>query len=409
MSANLSLTADCERRLVASEVASQRVVEWNITAPRPERASARAPLNIALVLDRSGSMQGDKLHYVKRAASYVLDLLDGRDRVALVAYDDEIQVLSPSTPVSADARASMKQRIDALAPGGWTNLSDGWLEGCREVANWLSPERVSRALLLTDGLANRGVTDVEGLTHHARELRRRGIATSTFGVGLDFNEHLLEAMAAQGGGSFCYIERPEQIPDMFKRELGDLLTVAAREVFLNIAIPRGVALEVLGELPHERRDDRLRVFLGDVYGGEQRAVYTRALIPPDAPGASVVLRGELGYADLSGGTRTATAELAFSYAREAEVLRVPLSEPLLQRASAVELATAATQALRLEREGQRDQAQSVMQQAIVASAPHAPAAAAQYQNLADELQEGLSEEKRKRAHFETYQARRSRK
>lgn len=409
MTTNLSLTADCDRRLVAIEVASQRMVEWIVSAPRAERPSARAPLNIALVLDRSGSMQGDKLRYVKRAAHYVLDMLDERDRVALVAYDDEIQVLAASTPVSPQTRASLKQRIDGLAPGGWTNLSDGWLEGCREVANWLTPERVSRALLLTDGLANRGITDLEGLTHHARELRRRGIATSTFGVGLDFNEHLLEAMAAQGGGSFCFIERPEQIPDMFKRELGDLLTVAAREVFLNVAIPRGVALEVLGELPNERRDERLRIFLGDVYGGEQRAIYTRALLPPDTAGTSVVLRGELGYADLEGGTRTAAAELTFSYAREAEVLRVPAAEPLLKRANEVDLATAATQALRLERAGQRGQAQAVMQQAIAAAAPHAPGAAAQYQELADEMEEGLSEEKRKRAHFETYQARRSRK
>lgn len=408
MTANLSLTADCDRRLVAIEVASQRTLEWIVGAPQAERTSNRAPLNIALVLDRSGSMQGDKLRYVKRAAHYVLDMLDARDRVALVAYDDEIQVLAASTPVSAEARASMKQRIDGLAPGGWTNLSDGWLEGCREVANWLTPERVSRALLLTDGLANRGITDIEGLTHHARELRRRGIATSTFGVGLDFNEHLLEAMATQGGGSFCFIERPEQIPDMFQRELGDLLTVAAREVFLNITIPRGVALEVLGELPSEHREERLRIFLGDVYGGEQRAIFTRALFPPDTAGTSVVLRGELGYADLDGSTRTSVAELAFSYAREAEVLRVPVAEPLLQRANEVDLAAAATQALRLERAGQRVQAQSVMQQAIAAAAPYAPGATAQYQELADEMEQGLSEEQRKRAHFGAYKVRRSR-
>ncbi|GAB4193831.1 MAG: VWA domain-containing protein [Roseiflexaceae bacterium] len=409
MTTILTLSAGSDRNIVACEVASQRMIEWTVAAAKlPERID-RAPLNIALILDRSGSMQGEKLRYVKQAAKYVLEMLDERDRVALVAYDDEIQVIAPSTPMTAGARSAIVQRLEGLQPGGWTNLSEGWFRGCQEVANHIVAASVNRALLLTDGLANRGITDLEGLTHHARELRRRGITTSTFGVGLDFNEHLLEGMAAQGGGSFCFIERPEQIPDMFKRELGDLLAVVAREAFLSIGLPSGVGIEPLGDLPHERVGERLRIFLGDLYGGEQRTLYTRALLPPDAPGTSVAIRGELGFADRDGLTQTVVAELAFSYAREVEVRRIPVAEDLLARASAVELATAAAKALRLERSGDRVQAQAVMNQAIAASAPYAPAAAAQYNELAAEMEQGLSEEQRKRSHFEAYQKRQSRK
>jgi Ca-activated chloride channel family protein len=406
---HLTLSAECDRRLVAIEVSSQRMVEWTIGALDQPRPSSRAPLNLALILDRSGSMQGDKLRYVQQAAGHVLDLLDERDRVAVVAYDDQVTVIAKSEPITDRNRGELKRKINDLRPGGWTDLSGGWLTGCQEAAAHQALDGINRALLLTDGLANRGITDIEELTHHARELRRRGIATSTFGVGLDFNEHLLEALAEQGGGHFYYIERPDQIPDVFRRELGELLTVLAREVFLQVAIPRGVAVDLLGDLPHERQSDRLRVFLGDVCAGERRTLYTRVLTPPDAPGTSVVLRGELGYADLDGRTAMVSADIAFSYTREAEVMLAPIYEAILQRAGEVELAAATTQALKLERAGQRQQAQALVQQVLAAHSPHMPApAAAAYQALAGALEQGLSEDQRKQAHFAAYRKRQSR-
>jgi Ca-activated chloride channel homolog len=408
-STDLTLTADCDRRLVAAEVSSQRTIEWVVVAPDAPRRAERAPLNLALIIDRSGSMQGDKLRYVQQAAHHVLNLLGEQDHVAVVAYDDQVNLIAGSQRVSEGARAELKRGIDELRPGGWTDLSGGWLMGCREVADHLAAQGVNRALLLTDGLANRGITDVEELTHHARELRKRGVSTSTFGVGLDFNENLLEALAEQGGGHFYYIERPEQITGVFQRELGELLTVVAREVFLSVAIPRGVAVELLGELAHERSGERLRIFLGDLCASERRVLYTRALTPPDMVGTSVVLRGELGYADLDGRTSMTTAEIAFSYVREAETLLAPLFKELLARASEVELAAAAAQALKLERAGRRDQAQAVMQVSITAAAPYmaAPAAAA-YQALSEQMGEGLSEEQRKETHFAAYRKRQSR-
>lgn len=406
----LTLTAECDRRLVATEVSSQRMVEWTVRAPDVARRNDRAPLNLALILDRSGSMRGEnKLNYVKQTACHVLDLLDERDRVALVAYDDQITLVSKSERLTETNRRELKAKINALTPGGWTDLSGGWLEGCREIAEHAASEGINRALLLTDGLANRGITDLEELGHHASELRRRGIATSTFGVGLDFNEHLLEALAERGGGHFYYIERPDQIPDVFRRELGELLTVVAREAFLSITIPRGVSVELLGDLPHERNGDRLRIFLGDLCANERRMLYTRMLTPPDMSGTSVVLRGELGYADLDGRTEIVSAEIAFSYAREAEVLLAPVYEAILTRAGEVEMATATAQALRLERQGQRAQAQSLMQRAIAATSPYlaAPAAAA-YNSLADQMGRGLDEGQRKQNHFAAYNTRKSR-
>ncbi len=122
---DLSLSAECDRRLVAIEVSSQRMVEWTIIAPEQPRRSSRAPLNLALILDRSGSMQGDKLRYVQQAAAHVLDLLDERDRVAVVAYDDQVMLIAKSEPITEHNRAEFKRKINELRPGGWTDLSGG--------------------------------------------------------------------------------------------------------------------------------------------------------------------------------------------------------------------------------------------------------------------------------------------
>ncbi len=407
VSEKLTMTVACDRHLVAVDVPSQRVIEWRIQAPEGgQRQTERAPLNLALVIDRSGSMAGEKLPYVQQAACHVLDMLNADDRVSVVAYDDQISVIAPGTYVSDAARQELKTSINALTPGGTTHLSGGWLEGCRQISEHQSRNGIHRALLLTDGLANRGITDMEELAMHARELRQRGVTTSTFGVGLDFNEHLLEGMASQGGGHFYYIERPGQIPEFFRNELGELLTVVAREAVLRVAIPHGVSLEALGDVPHEQEAGALRIFVGDMCAKEQRTLYTRLLLPPGKAGATMKLGGELGYADLDNQPETVADEVVFSYGSDAEVQRAPLNEAVLQRVSEIELATASTRALQLERSGKRREAAAMMKQSLAANIAHAPAAmAAEYEQLSDRMEEGLDEQTRKVSHYAAYQKR----
>ena len=114
----LSLTAECDRRLVAVEVSSQRTIEWIAAAQEVVRRDSRAPLNLALILDRSGSMQGDKLRYVQQAACHVLDMLDERDRIAVVAYDDQVTLIAPSQLISAHARDECPRQSTDRRPHG---------------------------------------------------------------------------------------------------------------------------------------------------------------------------------------------------------------------------------------------------------------------------------------------------
>jgi len=275
----VSIHARADRRYIRPHDRSHRFVLVELTAPPATQSRRRPPVNLAFVIDRSGSMSGQKLALAKQAVMDGISRLDDLDRFTVVAYDDEVRVVVESTTASGAARRDAIDAIHGIDTGGSTNLSGGWLAGCEQVAARLQGEAVNRALLLTDGLANKGITDHNELTLHARELRARGISTTTFGVGNDFDESLLQSMADAGGGHFYFIAHAAQIRDHIASEVGETLEVVAREVALELNVAEGIRVEAIS--PHHvvPGSQRARVLVGDLVADQVVEVVLRLTFP----------------------------------------------------------------------------------------------------------------------------------
>ncbi len=263
-----------DHQLLAVE--HEHAVSGMLELVAPEAAdTGRLPLHLALVIDRSGSMAGDKLDAAKAAARFLAQRLGPNDRLALVTFDDDVALvlpLGPADPAAAEAA------IAGIAPGGTTNLSGGWLKGVEELSR-VAGDAVRRVLLLTDGLANCGIVDHRQLVGLASGMKERS-ATTTIGFGEGFDEDLLEAMADASGGASYYVETPEDAPGVFAEEFEGLATMVAQNLSVEIVATDDVKLlGVLNEYPMVDVPNGLQVQLGDVFGGERRRVVFQLVVP----------------------------------------------------------------------------------------------------------------------------------
>ena len=267
-----------DRRLIRANGRSERFLLVDVVAPTvaPDPARRRPPVNLAFVLDRSGSMGGhNKLSLAKQAVLEAVHRLDPQDRFSVITYDDQVEVVVAGTPATPAARQLAAERLRPIRERNSTDLHAGWLSGCEQVAQGMAAEGVNRVLLLTDGLANRGVTDPDELARLTYDLRRRGVTTSTFGVGTDFDESLLQAMADGGGGHFYFIGDVAQMRDHITSEVGETLEVVAREVVLDLTLPESIRLEPLSPFRMEQSPGRARVYLGDMLSGQVLSIVLR--------------------------------------------------------------------------------------------------------------------------------------
>ncbi len=232
-------------------------------------------------------MSGPKLTLAAQAAEEGIGRLLPTDRFSVVMYDEDVSVLVPGTLATPEARRDAIERLRRVVSGGSTDLGAGWLAGCEQVAIALAVDGVNRTLLLTDGLANRGITGADELAHHAAQLRARGVSTSTFGVGNDFDETLLQAMAQAGGGHFYDIATAAAIRDHISSEVGEALEVVARDVSVQVTLPEGVRIESLGAFPARLAQDRTTIAIGDLVSGQEVEVPLRLSFPVGRMGESV--------------------------------------------------------------------------------------------------------------------------
>jgi Ca-activated chloride channel family protein len=246
--------------------------------PREER---RSPINVCIVLDRSGSMQGDKIKRAREAAIDAVRMLDPQDIVSVVAYDTVVEVLVPATRLS-DPELVIAA-INKIQARGNTALFSGVSKGAAEVRKFFSEEYVNRVILLSDGLANTGPSSPGELGALGASLMKESITVSTLGLGLGYNEDLMVQLAAKSGGNHHFIEEASELADVFRREFNDVLSVVAQNVDLRVTVPEGIRpVRVLGNSA-DINGQVIVTRLSQVYGGQNRFVILELELSPGEP------------------------------------------------------------------------------------------------------------------------------
>ncbi len=249
----------------------------------PLEGERRTPANVAIVIDRSGSMAGEKLARAKDAAIMAIDRLGPDDIVSVVAYDHNVKVIVPATRVRQ--RGEIYRRIAAIREGGNTALFAGVSKGAREVRRFADVNRVNRVILLSDGLANVGPSSPGDLANLGWSLAKEGISVTTLGLGYDYNEDLMVALARSSDGNHAFVENAADLARIFSYEFGDVLSVVAREVEVTIRCAPGVRpLRVLGR-PAEIYGGTVVARLNQLYASQEKFLMIEVQVPAQLAGS----------------------------------------------------------------------------------------------------------------------------
>lgn len=299
-----------------------------ITPPQLDASAGKRPkLNLSMVLDRSGSMGGQKMDEAKQAAKYCIDQLLATDRISTVVFDTAIDLLIPSQMVEDKDR--LKRAISSVFPGGSTALHEAWVRGGLQVSEHLDQDAINRVLLITDGQANVGETSVDRIVEQTRQLAARGVSTSTIGIGQDFNEDLLMPMAEAGQGNSWHVEEPQDMVGIFEKELQGLVVQIGHSVSFGIKPAAGVTVaEVLNDF---ERDASGRYKLPNLQAGSPLDIVVRLRVPAQSEGTSAELaQFSLAYiGQESKLPETVTAVFAADFAPAAEVDALPVNEDVV--------------------------------------------------------------------------------
>jgi Ca-activated chloride channel homolog len=305
--ATLNLQLDPDRRLVVAGKEQEVVVKIDVNSEAEARPN-RLPLNIAVVIDHSGSMAGAKIEKTKQAAMQLIDQLTTQDTLALVEFDDTVEVLFPTQHVVD--REALKAQVQRIEPGGSTALYAGVEAGGKQLLKIDSrTERINRVILLSDGLANVGPSSTAALKGLGRSLSRQGVSVTTIGVGDDYNEDLMAGLAEASDANYYYVQDAEKLPEIFAKELGGLQTVTARNVQVVITCAVGVEpMDVIGR-PEKFADRKTVVEFGPFASGQKRYLFLRCRVKaPDAVTQLDLASVRVTYRDEINGSEEATIE-----------------------------------------------------------------------------------------------------
>ena len=355
-----------DRTLVAVEVDQTVHMMLELAAP-PAPVATRRPVDVVAVIDRSGSMSGEPLAAVLAATSLLARLLGSDDRLGVVTFDDQVEMVLPLDHHSADIADRVLCHVHS---GGSTNLSGGWLKAMEILSAHGRPDALKRVLVLTDGQANVGLTDTDVLCGLTSSARAQSITTTMVGFGDGYDERLLAAMADAGGGNDYWCAGADNAAKVFADEFHGLMSVVAQNISVEIR-PTDPAADfaVLNEFPITQVPGGMQVALGDAYGDEQRrviAVFEVKAIAAPGPWkvADLVIRWASTVGEVA--LHTVTVPVMVGAADAALADAVQPDPDVVEQLNVLKVATLRKEAFEAERNGRRSDAVTALRNAMPA-------------------------------------------
>jgi Ca-activated chloride channel family protein len=259
-------------------------------------ATKKAPLNLSIVIDRSRSMEGQRMQNAIEGARGMIRRLNAGDTVSVVTYNTDTEVLVPATTIDEDTRARVLFSLRDVEARGHTCVSCGIEAGLQELQR--GGTGVSRMLLLSDGEANAGIRDLEGFRALADRAYAEDVSISSVGVDVDYNEQIMFAVAQASNGRHHFVRDPSDLAGVFDQELADLVKTVANDARVEIELDSGVQLLEVYDRSFRREGDRIVVPLGAFAASDEKTVLLRVRVPGGDAGRHDVATVRMSYDDL---------------------------------------------------------------------------------------------------------------
>ncbi|HCC5836523.1 vWA domain-containing protein [Citrobacter farmeri] len=354
----------------------------------PLNATKRSPINLALVIDRSGSMRGDRIEQATEAAVMAVNTLSAEDTLSVVIYDDVVDVIVPAAKVGNKAKLISHIRERLTARGG-TALFAGVSRGTKETSKFLDKDHVNRIILLSDGQANVGPSSTSELAELGKIAARKGIAITTMGIGEGYNEDLMAAIAQYSDGNHVFVQNTDALEKAFAHEFGDVMSVVAQDVVVQINVADNVKpLRLLGR-EGEIRDNTVTVKLNQLYANQEKYVMLEVLpAKGQASQSKPLAEVNVSYNNLATGQKERwDNKMAVSYTASASDVQKAQVEDVVVDSAIQKSAIQNEQALQLMDEGKMDEAKAILREnssTLRALPLSAPAARMKAQESAEE-------------------------
>ncbi|WP_339132994.1 MAG: VWA domain-containing protein [Candidatus Electrothrix sp. GW3-4] len=358
----LQLQAAFDNDTIYSEQPAPHYLEVLVTASQQTNTlRKRLPLNLALVIDTSGSMRDEnKLVSVKQAAIALVNRLQPEDRLAIISYNTEAKVVLPSSPVRMEQEA--RWLIQSLRADGGTNLGAGLIEGYHQLREFASPRTINRVLLLSDGKANVGITSSAELSRMVLQEADAGTSLSTFGVGLDFNEDLMAALSESGRGMYYFIDRPESMKTILAREFNSVERLVVADIQVTITLAPDLRIEQVFANTFAVNGNTISVRFGDLAAGERRRMQIR--FQPSRRGPGAVNKAAVVQASYrtpgGGGSGTLSRSIGLAYIKSQQAIAENMDKEVVERSAVFEANFARKEAAQAYDRGEKKQADSIL-------------------------------------------------